>query len=183
MNSRVLPFAAAVLVVLAPTPVTGAQPPAPVPQGVSEPALGQELAGIRAALDQIAGLLRRQLEEQRLELILRRVDLAEARLTPLEGALRGARDQRLGVDQERKQLEARLEQLARQVEEDDEAVRDMPEGDILRFTSELTLEIRLLGDRLRDLDLRIVEMENEIATDRDLVRRWIDLVDRRLAAE
>ena len=160
-------------------PVTAQEPPAAAP----EAAVSAELARIEASLDEIAGLLRRQLETRRLELMMRRVEMAQARLTPLEQALRGAREQRASAAEQKRQIEAQIEGMARRIDEDDEFVQDMPEYEIRHFTDEMTLQLRLVIDRLRDLDLRIVEIENEISDHRRVVVAWQDLVDRRLLEE
>lgn len=170
-HTVLLLFAAGVL--LAGTSVVVGQAPATEGQ-----ALQGELRRMNKNIERIATLLERSVEGQNLELLMQRVEMGSSRLSVAEQNLRGAQTSRASIDDERREIEMRLAQLAGDL---DSGTIDMPLEEIERFTQELDLQLRLLKDKVREADREIIALENEVMRQRSRVREWQDYIDGKLS--
>ncbi len=149
-------------------------------QAQPAPTIEGELARLNRTLERIVGLLERQVEGQQLELTMRRIEVASSLSRSLAEELRRAREQRAAHEEERTRVQGRLASLAEAIESGDESVFGTSPAQLKQYTDQMGLELKLATDRIRDLDLRIAELENELASRRQEIRAWQDLVDRRL---
>lgn len=92
-----------VLLMLAPISVRGEEAP-----GAADPVVA-ELAKLNGTLREIAALLRKQGEAQDLDLLMKRLQLAETRLADSEKALKSAESERRSLEEERSQLAIAIE--------------------------------------------------------------------------
>lgn len=174
-------IAAALAVPLALTlsPAAAAQE-SPAPPGSES----YQLERIADRLDHIARLLADRVETDRLAIAMQRLDLAERRADQAEAALENAMAERenLAITRSRQlreleAAEAQRAELAARSPLDGE-----PEIPFDRFIAGFRDEIARADDRLRELDLRKVDLENRLATRREEVERWSDVVARGLVA-
>ncbi len=150
------------------------------------PAVSQESAPLTAQLqrlnqniERIAKILEQSLQGQNLELLIQRVEMGSSRLAVAEGNLRSARATRNSLDDEKLEIEARLDQMA---DELDRGGLQMPLEDLERYTREMDLQLQLLKQRLREADREILELENEVTRQRANIRDWQDFIDQELTA-
>lgn len=151
-----------------------AQAPALAPEAQ---ALQGELERLNKNIERIAVLLERSVEGQQLDLLIQRVEMGSNRLALAEQNLHSAKTSRNVIDDEKREIEMRLEQLASGLDSGD---IDMPLEEIERYSHELDLRLTLLKAKLRDADRQIIELENEVMRQRGRVRDWQDYIDEKL---
>jgi hypothetical protein len=83
--------------------------PVPESSSVSTPDLAREVEALRISVERAVGLLDRALTHQRAELLLKRIELKERRVVPLESEVRRARTDLLAAESEIERLEQMLE--------------------------------------------------------------------------
>lgn len=141
-----------------------AQPPDSGPAS----GLERELAGIRVTLQDIAQLLRQQLEASNRDVVLRQIEIKNARLVPIEQELRSIRTQIEGQETELERLESRAQELqetafySENEEEQQQARRELKE--LESFAEQLRSAIAKAQARELETLRRIDEIEAEIAT-------------------
>jgi hypothetical protein len=154
-------------VLLVATPAVGA--------GQESPRLERELAGIRAALEDIAALMREQLAAAQRDTVLRRIEIKNARLVPVESALRGVREQIENLEAERARMEARAQDIEETLfyseEEAGKANAREEQKQVLAF-----------AEQLRETLAAAQAREMEVLRERDGLRAEIDELERRLDA-
>ena len=141
-------------------------------------ALQEELAGVRAALDQIATHLARLLEHQEVQSLMARLQIRERRTATLENEQRSVREQRATANEERRRLEGVLEEWERDNEgrEPDDPEAEAMKGEMRRVRR----QIALLEQREADLDQRLAELNADLSRAESEIRRLTDIVDERL---
>ena len=130
------------------------------------PALIEDVAGIRQALDRLVILLETLQHNQRVDLLLKRIELRERRLAPLERRLAGAQGDMEGIEAEQVHMESMREQQEREL---DEIVREGKETDdgIRRMLREVELMQTAMEARLFDAQARVRRFEDELAEGRE----------------
>lgn len=161
----------ALIVVLWFSPVTGQDD-----AGTASQEVVRELAGIEDSLQKLVDLLVTMQRKQDAELILRRIEMQERRLAPLDGRLdRNSREQ-----QDVKSSIGNIKQWMSQTEERiDEIEREGREEVPLQLYQELRMSEQQLvqeQERLERLRQRQIELENTLADRRDDVEILEDLL-------
>jgi hypothetical protein len=130
------------------------------------PALIEDVAGIRQALDRLVDLLETVQHNQRVDLLLKRIELRERRLAPLERRLAGAQRDVEGIEAEQVHMESMREQQEREL---DESVREGLETDdgVRRMLREVELMQTAMEARLDDAQARVRRYEDELADGRE----------------
>ena len=172
LSTGVVPFT---LLLLVASPAPGQNRPLD-PESLD---LQGEIRRLNKNIERIATLLERSVEGQQLELLIQRVEMASSRLSMAEQNLHSTKTSRANLDDEKRELEMRLDQLAGQLDTGD---IDMPLEEMERYTQELGLQLRLLNERVHDADRQIIELENEVMNQRDRVRDWQDYIDEKLTS-
>lgn len=160
-------------------PATGPATAQSEPLDPQTTALQTELRRLNKNIERIATLLERSVEGQQLDLLIQRVEMGSNRLSLAEQSLRSAKISRAAIDDQKREIDARLGQLA---EEIDVGTLDMPVEELERYTRELGLQLKLLKEKVRDADRQILELENEVMNQRDRVRDWQDYIDEKLTS-
>ena len=111
--------------------------------------------------------------------MIQRVEMGANRLAVAERNLRSAQDTRTVIDNEKLEIEARLTQMADDL---DRGAIDMPLEEMEQYTRALDLRLQLLKERLRDADREIIELENEVMRQRGSLRDWQDYIDDELTS-
>ena len=138
-------------------------------------AMQRELAGMRRSLHEITILLAAALDHQELSVLMSRMELKQRRLQPLEAALDSARKERQGLTDEASHLADMLEMFREEAGEnstDTEALQ----GEILRGRKRQDR----LAERVAALDLRIIELEDDLARNEEDIIMLEEMVDARL---
>lgn len=159
------------------------------PQGSAEHLAG-EMAALRAAIQELSVLMEQVLEQQQaaldqqaMELALRRLAMSREELGPIKADLRKADDERRLALEDQQLLEAELDrvnnQLSRAISEGDEKVvqrlRNMPE--------QISVPLQRSGDRVWHLDQRIIELENELAEKEEALAELGEAIDQWLGIQ
>lgn len=144
-------------------------------------ALQRELAGIRLSIQEITILLAAALEHQELSVLMSRIELKQRRLQPLETALLNARKERRGMTEEEAHHADMLEMFEDQAgthANDPEAMEreDLMKQEISRSRKRLDR----LASLIDALDLRIIELEDDLARNEDDIAILEELIDERL---
>ena len=148
---------------------------APQPVAAEVPA---QLAQLNATLAEIADLLERNLEGQRLGLVMARIQLSSARSARAEEQLLTAKASRADLQERKARMEGQLDSFADRM---DARQVDMSAEDIEMMADESARELKMLNSKIKTLDGEIVELENALARYRQELDDWQVLVDRRLS--
>lgn len=147
----------------------------PQPVAAEVPA---QLAQLNQTLAQIAALLERNLEGQRLGLVMARIQISSGRSTRAEEQLATARATRADLQIQKAKMEGQLQIFADQM---DLGQVDMPPEQIEVMADESALQLDLLKKRIRGMDREIMELENALARYQQDLDDWQTLVDRHLS--
>ena len=133
---------------------------------VETPTLTEDVAGIHQALDRLVNLLERVQRNQRVDLLLKRIELRERRTAPLERRLTGAQAEMEGIEAEQVHMESMKEQ---QEQELDEIIREGKQTDdgVRRMLREIELMQTAMEARLLDAQARVRRFEDELAEGRE----------------
>lgn len=178
MRDRQMPIALLSFLVLLLWPVVGTRGQE-APIQAPEASLHAQLERLNGNIERIAQILERSLQGQQLELLIQRVEMGSSRLSVAEQSLLTAQATRTNLDNEKMEIEARLDQMADGL---DRGTFDMPLEEIEQYTRELDLQLQLLKERLRDADRQIIGLENEVMRQRDSIRDWQDYIDKELTS-
>jgi chromosome segregation ATPase len=177
--TRIARLSAALLLALLAVPleaIAQPRPPAQEPSGQEPAAVAAELGRLNATLERIAGLLERQLQGQRLDLMLKRVDGASRQVDALEGELGRLRSGRSSLVDERFRMQSRLEAMVTEVEHSDPEALPAYEA----MSREAERGLKHLDTRIAETDARILELENELARRSGDLQALQDRLDREL---
>jgi len=134
-----------------------------------------ELARINANLEKIASLLSRMDEAEGLDLLMKRVQLASARIGEDERRLRS-------VESELRSLESEKEALVFQHEIAETRAVDDPGSEAEATVRMIERQQKWIRERISELSLEVNELRNRLVErERDL-EGWQQIVDRRLGA-
>ena len=154
------------------SPATGQDaPPGDTPERVV-----RELAGIQKSLDDLVALLSTMHRNQDAVLILRRIEMHERRLAPLEGRLeRNGREQlevKTSIDNI-KEWKSQMEEQIRETEREGREEVPLQMHQELRMAEQQTIQQQARYDRLQQQQ---IELENTLADRRDEVEILEDLL-------
>lgn len=137
-----------------------------------------ELAKVNATLKEIAALLSRQSDIQSLDLLMKRVQLADSQVADFERRRRSAQDELHGLEAERTSVEMRLKMFSSRAEH---AEAEKVEGSLAIMTEQAERELKRIRQRIGQLTPEIAALEGDLATRREELRSWQSDLDRRLA--
>ena len=163
------------LAVLFGAPTLFGQETAPQPVAAEVPA---QLAKLNQTLTEIADLLERNLEGQRLGLVMARIQLSSGRSARAEEQLGTARATRADLQNQKAKMEGQLQIFADRL---DMGQVDMPAEDIETMADESALQLELLKRRIENLDREIIELENAMTRYQQDLDDWQSLIDRHLS--
>ena len=148
---------------------------AATPVAAQEGQLVEEVAGLRASVDELVNMLDRYMGYQKIELTLRRVDLKQRQLSPMERELRNHKDSLESTHEELEGLEMYTEQVEAEIEEELRTsgdIRESEEG--RRIIKEIASRREILEERMAGLERSVMELENDVAVRQ---RELLDLED------
>jgi predicted nucleic acid-binding Zn-ribbon protein len=123
-------------------------------------------------------LLERNLEGQRLGLVMARIQLSSGRSARAEEQLATARATRADLQNQKAKMEGQLQIFADRL---DMGQVDMPAEDIETMADESALQLDLLKKQIRSMDREIMELENSLARYKQDLDDWQTVIDRRLS--
>ena len=138
--------------------------------------VGQELRAIREALEQLVELHKSDRHYRDVELILKRIDTAVRRLTPLEQKLAGAQEALRKVEKSLQAVDRMQEQHESYLQEQIREGSDTPRSETRVMLKDIERSRLGYEQNIEATGLRIQEYENELA----LELKQIDRLDDRL---
>lgn len=139
--------------------------PAPAAPSATS-ALEQEIAGIHRTLDRLVALLETVRDNQRVDLLLKRIELKERRLAPLENRWQSALDRIESLQSEATGVESRRAELEDTLNLEIRAGQDHPESDTRQMLQQLVAALKALEGQLAEARARARSLEDELAGSR-----------------
>ncbi|HEX9670215.1 MAG TPA: hypothetical protein VGC93_12120 [Thermoanaerobaculia bacterium] len=138
----------------------------------------EELAKLNATLREIAGLMKKQEELQRVDLLIKRVQMTAGQLTDAERQLKTAESELRSLDHEKGELEGRLAMLSASDGKAEDLSPEQSEVIVARIDEEL----KRVRQRSSELRGEVEELRNRIAAREHELRDWQAVIDRRLGS-
>jgi len=136
---------------------------------------------MRLSLQEITILLAAALEHQELSVLMSRIELKQRRLQPLETALLNARKERRGMTEEEAHHADMLEMFEDQAGTHANDPEAMEREDLMKQeASRSRKRLDRLASLIDALDLRIIELEDDLARNEDDIAILEELIDERL---
>lgn len=158
----------------------GASPGSGQPPKTDEgPEISGELAKLNIAVREIADLLAKQSEGQKLELLMKRLELASAKATQSEQRQRSLQSEKTKTEDEKQRTETTLRQI--QYQADTQLSPDEKAG-LQAATERADVDLKRTTSRLQSLAQEIAEIDAALATQREELRDWQRVLDRGLSS-
>jgi chromosome segregation ATPase len=136
-----------------------------------------QLEQLNRSMAELVALLRESTERQRLEILLKRIELHHLDLEPLQEELRRARADKVSQEEEQMRLQALLNDLDDQAASKEPEVLQPSDPEQRSIRHGLEVQIKFLKGRIESAERKVAELENELADKRrqiDLLERMID---------
>ncbi len=143
------------------------------------PNFAAELVKIHAALEKIATLLARQSDSADVDLLMKRVQLGQSRISEYERQLKDAEHSREELQDRKTQLEMQV-QMTRTRNDNASEPRMSPE-ELDSWTQRFGEQLKRTNQRLSEASAEIAEIQGHLTESVEGVRDWQVLLDRRLA--
>lgn len=124
--------------------------------------LVKEVAALRKTMEEAVALLDRALVHQRVELLLKRLDLKERRVLPLESELRGARDGLTASRNEVERFELIVEETEQRISEEVRDGTDRADSENRRLKQDLEQALAHIRRNLESDEERVRRLEDEL---------------------
>ncbi|HVT57155.1 MAG TPA: hypothetical protein VHR45_02040 [Thermoanaerobaculia bacterium] len=150
---------------------------AAAPSGLPLPAAATGLEDIAASLRRIEILLRAQVEIQRVELLLKRADLVNQEVLPLQTELRQTKNYRDNLEEQQHIIEQQVKDFTDRMENLPRLATEVELKDAEQTAHHFEQQLRQSKARLQTQRARVEELESELGkrtVDRDDVRARLD---------
>lgn len=138
-----------------------------MPAGSQQDRPVDDLAGINRSLERMVVLLETMLDNQDIDIILRRIELKERRLLPLESELRRAERSLLDMQSRLKMIQEELEQTEEQLSEEMRQGVDPQDSDTRRARDQMERILATENSRAEESQRRVRMLEDELAEGRE----------------
>jgi chromosome segregation ATPase len=146
------------------TPVAAQQQPV---AGDQTARLVQEVAGLNRSLDHMVAMLEQVIRNQKVDLLLKRIEIKERRLAPMASDLRSMESEYDNRKTEIKRLREFIKQQEEMLADELRQGIDPTDSEARLYLDDLNREIQVEGTRLEELTLRIRRLQDEIADERE----------------
>jgi predicted nucleic acid-binding Zn-ribbon protein len=161
-----------------------------VPAGGRSPeanATPADLATINRSIQQLVEILRIHLTQRDQDFELRRIEVAIAALDLRSSAILQMEDRLLRIQTERENADQRRSRMRQQIAEFEERLRSTNQTtdgqthlNLAHALERLTAESELIENTIWDLDRRILDLQNQIARERESLLHLEEMVDEAL---
>ena len=152
-----------------------APPATPAPGGLEE-----QVAQLNHSLDRIASMLEQVLDVQQADLLMKRLQLLQARLAPGERDLTRAVEDYSDREEESVALRDRWKAMEAQIREEEKAGDPDAARDLEMIRLDFEAQTASVQRRLDAAYLRVQELENGLAASREDIAILEELLDERL---
>ena len=142
---------------------------AAMPAGAQEPSekLAEDIAGIDRSLERMAVLLETLIGNQQIDILLKRIELKERRLAPLESELRRAERALIDIESRVKRMNEEREELEDVVDEEIRDGVDQAGSEARRMQEQLARVVEMETGRVEEYRRRVIRLEDQLAEGRD----------------
>ena len=138
-----------------------------------------ELAKLNKAVREIADALAKQAAGQKLDLLMKRIELGSSRIGQGEQRLRALKSETANAEDEKRKIETEVQAVQAHFESQPDQTRK-PERDA--FFAGREADLKRLALKLQSLAQETAEAEALLATQREELRQWQLFVDRALSS-
>jgi len=129
--------------------------------------LAEDVAGINRSLERMANLLETLIGNQQVDILLKRIELKERRLAPLESDLRRAERALIDIESRVKRLNEEREELDDAVDEEVRAGVDSEGSEARRMRDQLERVVEMEAGRVEEYRRRVLHLEDQLAEGRE----------------
>jgi chromosome segregation ATPase len=147
------------------------------PEAKVSPDVSTELAKLNKAVREIADLLAKQTKGQKVDLLMKRLELASSKIGQLEQRERSLQSEKTNAEDETNRIETELKLIQTQA---DTAASESQRPDLAATLARGEVELKRLADRIQSISQEIGDIENVLATQREELKGWQQVVDRTL---
>jgi septal ring factor EnvC (AmiA/AmiB activator) len=138
---------------------------------VSPPILSQDeaedMAGINRSLERMVVLLETLIGNQQVDILLKRIELQERRLAPLESELRRGERAMIDVEARLKRMQEEREAMEDVIAEEVRDGIDKEDSEARRMKNQLDRVLESESSRVDEMRRRVQRLEDELADGRD----------------
>jgi chromosome segregation ATPase len=138
-----------------------------LPAGSQQENQVNDLAGINRSLERMVVLLETMIDNQDTDILLRRIELKERRLIPLESELRRAERSLLDMQSRLKMIQEELEQQEEQLSEEMRQGIDPQDSDARRAREQMERILETENSRAEEFERRVRMLQDELAEGQD----------------
>jgi chromosome segregation ATPase len=139
----------------------------PVAAQTDQAALAEEMAGINRSLERMVLLLETLIGNQEQDILLKRIELMERRLAPLESELRRAERAMIDVEARVKRMQEEREEMEDVIADEVRSGTDQEFSEARRMKDQLDRVIEAEGARVEEMRRRVRKLEDELADGRE----------------
>jgi chromosome segregation ATPase len=125
------------------------------------------MAGIKRSLERMAVLMETLIGNQQVDILLKRIELKERRLAPLESELRRAERALIEIESRVKRMNEEREELDDVVDEEIRDGIDPAGSEARRMQEQLARVIEMEAGRVEEYRRRVMRLEDQLAEGRD----------------
>ena len=140
------------------------------------PSVTEELQQLNFTLKEIQELLAQQVEQQSLDLLFKRSDLASKEVRELESLLRAAGGEKRSASEQQMRIDLQIKALARELARNE----NVPEEQFEDYRAQMASESERIHRRLQELEAEVAELQNKLAEKQEELEGWREILDRRL---
>jgi chromosome segregation ATPase len=129
--------------------------------------MAEDVAGLNRSLERMVVLLESLIGNQQVDILLKRIELKERRLAPLESELRRAERAMIDVEARLKRMQEEAEEMVDVIADEVRAGIDREGSDSRRTKDQLERVINAESSRVDEMRRRVQQLENELASGRD----------------
>jgi chromosome segregation ATPase len=125
-----------------------------------------ELAGVHQSLDQLVGLVGQLIRNQKVDVLLKRIEMRERRMAPLEAELLRAERQRSDLNVEVERMQEMVDDWEIQLRDAERDNDKETEGELSMMLSQVRHSLTIESGRRDELDRRMNELEGDLIAGR-----------------
>ncbi len=116
-------------------------------------------------------------ERQQIEIAMKRIELHNRKLAPLEKQLQDAKYEKESLQEEIKTLQVEMERIEEMIDESDQPLDESDKKMYEQEIDQLKSYLKLSNEKVSSLDLKILEMENELIEKRADIEKLENYID------
>jgi chromosome segregation ATPase len=141
--------------------------------------LRSELTKLNKSVREIADLLAKQAEGQKLDLLMKRIELSSTRVGQMEQRLRSLQTERTDLEEQRQGMEMQLQELQASAES---GASEVSRAELEAALGRAESHRKHFASRLQAVGQELTELEGRLSSQQEELRGWQRFVDKRLSS-